>query len=470
MLEYLRNAADKPLAKFLIAVLAFSFIGWGVAEWIFGGASVDDSLLRVGGQKISLQQYNMQKSQELAQMTRDEQRAIYTDDIANTKFTNKIMTTLISETMLEKRADDLGLVVSDHKIAHDIREFPQFQSEGKFSQILFDSMLSNSGYNEAQFAAMLRNQILRSIISDSISAPIQTPKFVVDAMYNARYANRDIEYTTIKFSDFKVNSATDEELKNYYAQNPVVVPEKRKVSYILVGADMSKPDSYDAGYEIALKVEDDIIGGETLNDTAKKHNAKFVELNSFAKSDEVKDENISESLIDKIFAMDEATESELIETKQGFVLLRLDKIEPQHNAEFETVKADLVKDWENTEKRKQAYVHANEILVNANNGEQLANATKATVSRTSGAPIDVLNATFNKPIDSKTIVETSDAFYVLNIKSEKVPEQTQDKMNSLTEEMQNNVVKNVQEDYKSFLKRIYPVKINEKNYSRFIAK
>ena len=65
MLEYLRNASEKPVAKVLITILAFSFIGWGVAEWIFGNVMSDTTLVRVGSEKISVQQYNLERSREL---------------------------------------------------------------------------------------------------------------------------------------------------------------------------------------------------------------------------------------------------------------------------------------------------------------------------------------------------------------------------------------------------------------------
>ena len=69
MLEYLRNAADKPVAKILIGILAFSFVGWGVAEWIFGGAASDITLVRVGNHEITINDFNMEKSREMANMT-----------------------------------------------------------------------------------------------------------------------------------------------------------------------------------------------------------------------------------------------------------------------------------------------------------------------------------------------------------------------------------------------------------------
>ena len=145
MLEYLRNAADKPVAKILIGILAFSFVGWGVAEWIFGGAVGDDSLVRVGNTEITIQQFSLEKSRELSNMTREQQRAFYTDPIAIKELNEKVLSTLTTQKMTENHANDLGFFVTDARIAKEIRSFPEFQLEGEFSTILFDNVLSNSG-------------------------------------------------------------------------------------------------------------------------------------------------------------------------------------------------------------------------------------------------------------------------------------------------------------------------------------
>ena len=219
MLEYLRNASEKPVAKIMIGILAFSFVGWGVAEWIFGGAAGDNTLLNVGRAEISAQQFNAQKSQLLAQMSREEQRDIYTDPVAQEKFTQDVLMSLATEQMVQNRADDLGFVVSDRRIAHQVRTFPEFQVNGEFSTLAFDRVLMNSGYSEAAFANVLRNQTLRSMVLGSLAVPMPVPEFAVLAAYNAKYGQREIEYATVKYSDFKVDTPSDEQLANYYEQN-----------------------------------------------------------------------------------------------------------------------------------------------------------------------------------------------------------------------------------------------------------
>lgn len=467
MLEYLRNASEKPVAKILISILAFSFVGWGVAEWIFGNVANDNTLVHVGDTEISAQEFNLEKSRALAQLSRDEQRAIYTDTTTQNAFSKQILTKMTTKQMAENRADDLGFVVSDKRIAHEIRSFPEFQVNGEFSTLAFDTVLNNSGYSEAAFADVLRGNVLRSMVLGAVGVDVPVPEFAVRAAYDARYGEREIEYATIKYSDFDVAAPSDEQLAEYYKQNPQIVPETRNVSYVIIPAEMSQPDKYDAGYAIAVKFEDDIIAGEPMADAAKAHGAKYVDLGTFDRDNRPVDKVLTDTMMAKIFDMDAELESEMIETNDGFVFLRVNEITPSHTAEFESVKKSLMGDWKRAEQKKQAYVRANEVLTDFKSNGKLANGKSATVSRTSGAPTDVLVATFRGDAGEKSIVPSSDAFYVLNIKDSIAPKMDTKKMADLRNEMQTMSKSGIMDDYNSFLMRKYPIEINEKIFNRF---
>lgn len=469
MLEYLRNAAEKPVAKILIGILAFSFVGWGVAEWVFGNVMGDNALVSVGDEKITAQQFNMEKSRELASMTREQVRAIYTDADAAAGFQNKLITKLATQRMAENRAHDLGFMVSDARIAREIRDFPEFQINGRFSGLAFDTVLNNSGYSEAEFADVLRNQIMRSMVLGAMSAPIKVPQFALDASYNARHSRRAIEYSTVRFADFKAPAPTDNDLREFHAKNPHMVPETRAVSYVLIPADMAKPDSYGAGYDTAIKVEDEIIAGESMAAAASKHRAKHVALKPFAADARPVDAILTDSMVAKIFDMEEGLESELIETKQGFVIMRVDKITPAHNAEFDSVKKDLTRRWARDSQRTQAYVRANEILVDVNKGNAMRNKKSATVSRASGAPAEVLAAAFSAAPGTNTIVPGTDAFYVLSVRDASAPKADAKKTAEMRGELQKMSERAIIDDYNAFLIREYPIKINEKVYKKFIG-
>lgn len=470
MLEYLRNAADKPVAKILIGLLAFSFVGWGVAEWIFGSSVNDTTLVRVGDAEVTIQQFSVAKAGELAKMTREQQRDFYADPVAVQALNDKVLADLTTQAMVENRADDLGFVVTDSRIANEIRDFPEFQLNGRFSSYLFDNVLSNSGYTEASFADFLRGQILRSYVLGAMSLPVPVPNFAVVAAYDSRYAQRQVDYTTIKFSDFKAENPTEEDLKEFYAKNPHLVPEQRTVSYVLVSADMDKPDSYDEGYEKAIAVEDDIIAGEAMSVAANKNKAKYVSLGTFDAGNRPVDSVLTDKIMNVIFGMDEGTESEILETKQGFLIVRVDNVIPAHNADFEAVKDKLVSGWKREEQRKQAYIRANELLVDLNQNGNLSGKKTVTVSRAAGAPMDLLVAAFNSEVGSNSIVPGTNEFYVLHIEKEITPNPDSKKMSDLRKELQNMSEREIKDDYNSFLIREYPVEVNEKVFNRFFAK
>ena len=213
-----------------------------------------------------------------------------------------------------------------------------------------------------------------------------------------------------------------------------------------------------------------IISGDSMKVAAEKHNAKFVSLPAFARNAKLTDKVVDADLIAKIFSMDVGTESEVIELKNGFVILRVDNVNAEHNAEFADIKKDLIKDWKMAEQRKQAYVKANESLVDLNKNGNLKNAISANVSRTEGAPISVLNATFAGVIGENKLVEGEDAFYVLHIDKNIVPKADNAKKAELRKELEKMSGRFVMDDFSQYLKRHYPVKIKEKNYKRFVVK
>ena len=466
MLEYLRNASEKPIAKVLITILAFSFVGWGVAEWIFGNVISDDTLVRVGDARVSVPQYNMERSRELAAMSRDEIRDVYINPVAAEKFQNDIISKLTTQTMVEQRGHELGFIVSDHRIAREIREYPEFQDNGAFSTLKFDTVLRNSGYSEADFAEILRGSVLRSMVLGSMSAPIKTPKFMTNAMYNARYAEREIDYTTVDFDDFKVGEPTDDDLRTFYATHPQTVAETRNASYILIPADMSKPDESNDAYEIAEKVEDAIFGGDSLSDAASKNKAKFVSIKPFSADKLPSDSELTDGMITKLFTMEEGAVSEPAETKSGLVIMYMDKITPAHTAEFDSVKKTLANDWKHEEQRKRAYVRANDILVDVKAGKPMANKKTNNVSRTNGAPDDVLVAAFKSNIGTSLIVPGKDAFYVMTVKSNAKPKVDSKKSADLEKEVAKISARGITDDYNSFLMRKNPVRVNEKVYRK----
>ncbi|MBD5388832.1 hypothetical protein HDR63_01080 [bacterium] len=468
MLEYLRNAAEKPIAKILIGILAFSFVGWGVAEWIFGNVVQTNTLMTVGGDAITVEDFNAEKSHQLAAMGRDQQKQIYTNPAAAATLTQGVIATLMNNKMVARRAAALGFVVTDRRVAREIREFPEFQMNGQFSTYMFDAVLAQAGYSEASFADYLRGQIMRSMTLGSVSVPVATPKFAVQAAYDARNGQRKIEYATVKYADIKTDAPSDDELREFYAKNPRTIAESRDVAYVLVPGQMDRPDVYDAAMATAQKIEDALIGGDAMKDVAAQNKAQFGMrrgMTAGAAADKV----LTADLVARAMTMDEGIESEIIETPAGLMIMRVEKIVPAHAAEFKDVKQDLIADWRRDRQRRDAYVRANELLVDLNAGKGLRGKKAATVTRTTGAPTDVLVAAFAGAPGGNSIVSGTDAFYVVHIGDAIAPKADAKATDALKTEVQNMTTRMLMDDYNAFLMREYPVKVNTKTFNKFLG-
>ena len=305
MLEYLRKASSKPVAKILMGLLIFSFVGWGVANWVFGQAASDDTIVRVGKSPIKIAEFENIKSRQIAQLSKTEQKQLYTVPGAMSQFYGHILSGLTSRKMLANRADYLGIHVSNAKIAAIIRSTPDFQLNGKFSPEKFDYVLRSAGLNEDTYANYLRADIIRDMSVAGISVKLPAPKFASDALYKSKYAMRKIEFKSVPYADFKAQkNPTDSELANAYSQNPKIIPETRSVNYVLMPAKMETPDSYDHGYSAAQKMEDAIIGGESMKVAAKNAGGKFISYPAFGATNVPKDAILDDTMIARIFTMD----------------------------------------------------------------------------------------------------------------------------------------------------------------------
>lgn len=475
MLKQLRDASNRPLAKIMMGILIFSFVGWGVANWIFGDHGVDDAIIRIGREPVKLATFERERARQLAAMDRAQQKQIYTDRAVGVYFSQQILSSLASQLMLEQRAEDLGLAVTNAAIASAIRAEPAFQEAGAFSPEKFDYVLAANGLTEAGFADYIRRSTLRDMVLAGVMSGVAIPDFAITAMFNARHAQRRIEYAAIRFDDFKAAAApTEDQLRDTYAKNPRTVPEFRTVSYALVPADMSKPDSFDRAYAAAQKMEDSIVSGDAMHDAAAKHKAKFVKLAAVSQDWKtesgaaISDATLNEAARRAAWGLDEGMESEILETTAGFAILRVEKIEPAHVADMESMRAELIRMWKLDEQKKQAYAKANEILIKANKGE-LAQLSKATVGRTAGAPIEVLSAAFALPVGTKTIVPGQNAFFVLSVKESIAARMDEAQRTALRKEAAEMMQRVMRDDYSAFLSRKYPVKINDRLFRRLFG-
>ncbi|MDR2268641.1 MAG: SurA N-terminal domain-containing protein [Rickettsiales bacterium] len=466
-LQGLRNASEQMWAKLLMGILIFSFVGWGAASWLLNDTAVSSSLVRIGSETVNVSDFEAERNRQLAQMSKEMQKQIYTDKRTQNYFNQQTLNNMATRMMLEQHAENLGLVVSPTAVANIIKSSPEFWEDGSFSTDKFDAVLDMNGITEKYFADVLRRQELREMLLGSLNTNLPIPDFMTDAVYNTRYAMRKIEYSTIKFDAFSVaGKPTEDDLREVYAKNPKMVPEYRTISYIIVGAKMNVPDSYDRGYEAARSIEDMLVAGDTMKDAAKKMRATYrtfepMTIQKRIANGSVGDPVLTDEMMKNLFAMEQGLESEIIEAKNGFVIFRVEKIDPAHAVPFGRRRGELTALWRKSEQEKQAYARANEILTS---GRKLA--VTATVGRANGAPLEVLNAAFSGELNGGRIVPGNAAFHIVRVIEEIPAKPGKSRRKAIAAELKDALPRQILDDYTNFLNRKYKVSTNEKMMRR----
>jgi peptidyl-prolyl cis-trans isomerase D len=462
-LQGLRDASEKTWAKLLMGLLIFSFVGWGAANWLLGEASTDSSLVQIGSESVSVAEFEQERNRQLAQMGREMQRQIFSDKTTLNYFSGQVLANMATRMLLEQHARNIGLVVSPASVANIIKQSPEFWENGAFSTDTFDAVLDVNGITEKYFADTLRRQELREMLLGSLNNNLPAPDFMTTAAFNARYSVRKIEFSTIKFDSFAAPKQPDEDdLRAVYAKNPKMVPEHRTISYVIVGAKMSQPDSFDRGYESVRSIEDMLAAGDAMRDAAKKMRATYRALEPMTiqrktARGEVRDPILTDAVMQKLFAMEQGLESEIIESKSGFVIFRVEKIDPAHAVPFGGRRGELTALWKKSEQEKLAYARANEILA-----DRKKLAVSATIGRASGAPLEVLNAAFAMDVGKTQIVRGEGVFYVVKVAEQIQPKANAAKKKEIANEIKSALPRMILDDYSGYLNRKYEIRPNEK--------
>lgn len=143
-------------------------------------------------------------------------------------------------------------------------------------------------------------------------------------------------------------------------------------------AALRKDNAYEEAYNISAQIEDKIGGGASLEDIAKDmntvvYNAKSLSEEGTSGSAPVAYKNLlkSSEFIDTAFSYNANEISQVIETEEGFVLVRVDNIIDAHPIAMEKVSGEIEKMWALNERTAIAQEIVNDVMHDLENGDQI---------------------------------------------------------------------------------------------------
>ncbi len=240
MMDRLREGVNSIAVKIILGLIILSFIFAGVGSYLVSGSN--NAAAKVGNTEIGRgqfeQAYQNERNRMQSQMG-DYFSNLLADPAYVASFRRSVLDRMINDVLIEQHADSLGLRISDEQVRQLILEMPQFQSEGKFDQEIYQMALRRAGFNAESFAEYIRRDLLRSQLTSALQASEFTLQGEIDAQNALIAQTRDIRTITLSVEEFANKaSPTDEEIEQYYTQNTerYTRPEQAKVSYIELSA------------------------------------------------------------------------------------------------------------------------------------------------------------------------------------------------------------------------------------------
>jgi peptidyl-prolyl cis-trans isomerase D len=376
MLRGIRKASSNWLGKAIMSVvmgvLILSFAVWGIAD-IFKGFG-QSTLAKIGKTEISTEQFRQIYTDKLQQLGRQFGRPLTMEQARAFGLDRQVLQQTIAEAALDEDARRMGLAQSDAEVMRTIYNDPNFKGlGGNFDPARFQATIRQYGYTEQRYLAEQRRVGLRRQIAGTISAGLEPPKLLIDALTRYQNEQRSVDYIKLDAAQAgTIETPSPETLAAYFDDHKTQfrAPEYRKLSFVVINPEelgkWSEVSDEDAkkvfeqrrdrigtpekrevqqmvfpNAEEALAARGRITSGASFDDVAKERNLNLsdVDLGLIAKS-----AIIDPAIADAAFALPSGEVSQPVQGRFGVALVKIGKIEPAVTPSYESVAAQVKKE------------------------------------------------------------------------------------------------------------------------------
>ena len=372
----MRKASSNWLGKIIMAtvmgVLIVSFAVWGIAD-IFKGFG-QSSLAKIGSTEISTEQFRQIYTDKLQQLGRSFGRPLTSEQARAFGLDRQVLQQTIAEAALDEEARRMGLAQSQEETMRLIYSDPNFKGlGGAFDPARFQATIRQFGYTEQRYLAEQRRVGLRRQIANTVSAGIEPPKVLIDALTRFQNEQRSIEFIKLDAAMAgTIDPPSPEALAAYFEDHKTQfrAPEYRKISFVVINPEeigkwtevseedakkifeqnrdkIGTPEKREVSQIVfpnegeAQAARSRMTSGTSFDDIAKERNLNLsdVDLGLIAKS-----AIIDPAIADAAFSLPSGEVSQPVQGRFGVALVKIGKIEPGVMPTFESVAAQVKKE------------------------------------------------------------------------------------------------------------------------------
>ena len=305
------------LVKLLVGIIILPFVFWGMGDVFRGGNQ--NVIATIDSKKVSTQEFinyvnrlNLNKKQ--------------VKNLSKTDLIEQILSDYIGKKVMSLEIEKLGIVVSDNALRDIIKNDKSFFKNDKFSRTEYEKFLIKSGITAPQFEANIVEQEKRRQFLSSLAGGLVIPEILVEKEFRKENQTKIIQYIDLDKFHSK-NKPSQKNIKELYEKNKnVFFAELKSIRFAEVKPELiSGSEEYDENFFKQLDViENNILDGQSFEDTAKTNNLKIIEFNKVnarkENAQKNKIENLPDNLFRRIFNMKSIQSPELINIESKYYL------------------------------------------------------------------------------------------------------------------------------------------------------
>jgi peptidyl-prolyl cis-trans isomerase D len=404
----MRKASSNWLGKIVMAtvmgVLIVSFAVWGIAD-IFKGFG-QSSLAKVGKVEISTDQFRQIYTEKLQQLGRSFGRPLTSEQARAFGLDRQVLRQTIAEAALDEDARRMGLAQSQEETMRLIYNDPNFAGlGGKFDPQRFQATIRQFGYTEQRYLNEQRRVGLRRQIAGTVSAGLEPPKVLIDALTRFQNEQRSMEFVKLDAAQAgTIDPPSPEALAAYFEDRKTQfrAPEYRKLSFVAISPEelgkwievsdedakkvfeqrrerFGTPEKREVSQMFfpneseAQAARGRITSGTSFDDVAKERNLNLadVDLGMIAKS-----AIIDPAIADAAFSLASGEVSQPVQGRFGIALVKVGKVEPGVTPTFESVAAQIKKEISTERARAKVNEIQNKMEDERSGGANLVEAAQ----------------------------------------------------------------------------------------------
>ena len=169
MLSSLRKFSETLTAKIFIALIALSFVFWGIND--FYKSSYNNAIAEINGDEISFNEFTKEYSKIIRNNNIQSQKLAIEKNIHIIAISN-----IVSEKLLKIHAKNLGILIDDTVIAIEIKNNNEFKEKEIFSRTKYEKFLLERNINSKILEEQIDRNLKRKIITNSFNGYIPNSK------------------------------------------------------------------------------------------------------------------------------------------------------------------------------------------------------------------------------------------------------------------------------------------------------